>query len=78
MTCRVSEGELADRHWTLLHEIGQVSGIGWGTDAADQTAHHPNDDLNDESALVGGLLQFCSATPLDVLAVQAKYQTTTP
>ena len=63
---------------TLVHEVGHVFGIGWGTDSADQTAHHPNDDLNDESALVGGLLQICSPTPLDVLAVQAKYQTTTP
>ena len=38
--------------------------------------HLPNDDLRDEAVCVGGLPQMCSPTPLDVLAVQAKYQTT--
>ena len=70
-------GRFAVVYSTLVHEVGHVFGIGWGKVGPDQTANHPNDELKDESALARGLLQICSPTPLDVLAVQAKYQTAT-
>ncbi len=60
---------------TLVHEVGHVFGIGWGSDARDQRRHHPNRELRDEAVLIGGSLQVCAPTPLDVLAVHAKYKT---
>ncbi len=59
---------------TLVHELGHVLGIRGGIDGSESTRGHPNAALAADTVMVHSE-RYCKPTPLDVMAIQALFQT---